>query len=99
MRKSKLILATMMLTAGMLFTGCGSQENTTEVTEVTKTQIREEVSSETDNKDQVASADEMVEPEEVVEEGMEPVTGDNLKDGVYDVTVKSSSSMFTGSVP
>ena len=42
----------------------------------------------------VASADDMVTPEEVVEEGMEPVYGDSIKDGVYEVTVDSSSSMF-----
>ena len=44
--------------------------------------------------DKVASADDMVTPEEVVEEGMEPVYGDSIKDGVYEVTVDSSSSMF-----
>ncbi len=44
--------------------------------------------------DKVASADEMVDPENVVEEGMEPVYADSLNDGVYDVTVDSSSSMF-----
>ncbi|MBR0145773.1 MAG: hypothetical protein IJM25_03825 [Eubacterium sp.] len=35
-----------------------------------------------------------VEKEEVVSEGMVPVTGDQLKDGTYEITVKSSSSMF-----
>ena len=44
--------------------------------------------------DKVASADDMVTPEEVVEEGMEPVYGDSIKDGAYEVTVDSSSSMF-----
>lgn len=44
--------------------------------------------------DKVASADDMVTPEEVVEEGMTPVYGTALKDGVYDVVVNSSSSMF-----
>jgi sirohydrochlorin cobaltochelatase len=44
--------------------------------------------------DKVASADDMVTPEEVVEEGMTPVYGTDLKDGVYDVVVNSSSSMF-----
>lgn len=42
----------------------------------------------------VASADDMVTPEEVAEEGMEPVYAEALKDGVYEVTVDSSSSMF-----
>lgn len=43
---------------------------------------------------QVASAEDMVTPEEVVEEGMEPIYGDSIKDGIYDVIVDSSSSMF-----
>ena len=43
---------------------------------------------------QVASAEEMAAPEEVVEEGMEPIPGDQVKDGVYDITVDSSSRMF-----
>lgn len=42
----------------------------------------------------VASKDEMVTPEDVVEEGMVPIEGTSVKDGVYDVTVDSSSSMF-----
>ena len=47
-----------------------------------------------DNADLIASAEEMVTMEEVVEEGMEPIPGTSLKDGVYEVTVDSSSSMF-----
>ena len=43
---------------------------------------------------QVASASEMVIPEQVVEDDMEPVPGSDVKDGVYQVTVDSSSSMF-----
>lgn len=43
---------------------------------------------------QVASADEMAPAEEVVEEGMVPVYGDQLNDGTYAVEVASSSSMF-----
>lgn len=44
--------------------------------------------------DTVASADEMAGVEDVVEEGMTPIDGSQVKDGVYDVTVDSSSSMF-----
>lgn len=44
--------------------------------------------------EQVASVDEMTVQEDVVEDGMEPIYGDSLKDGVYPVTVDSSSSMF-----
>ncbi len=43
---------------------------------------------------QVATAEDMVTPEEVVEEGMEPIYGDAVQDGVYEVVVDSSSSMF-----
>ena len=44
--------------------------------------------------DAVASADEMAGVEDVVEEGMTPIDGSQVKDGVYDITVDSSSSMF-----
>ncbi len=43
---------------------------------------------------QVASQDEMAEAKEVLEEGMVPIEGMELKDGIYEVTVDSSSSMF-----
>lgn len=36
-----------------------------------------------------------VEKQEVVTPGMVPVTGDQLKDGTYNITVRSSSSMFS----
>lgn len=42
----------------------------------------------------VADASQMTTVEEVVEEGMTPIGPEFLKDGVYPVTVKSSSSMF-----
>ena len=45
-------------------------------------------------KDRVASSSDMADVQDVVEEGMEPVYGTALKDGVYAVTVDSSSSMF-----
>lgn len=43
---------------------------------------------------QVASADQMTTVEDVVDENMVPVYGDALRDGVYPITVDSSSSMF-----
>lgn len=42
----------------------------------------------------VAGAEDMTTVENVVEEGMEPVYADSLKDGIYPVEMKSSSSMF-----
>ena len=44
--------------------------------------------------DKVADASEMTEVEDVVDPGMVPVYADSLKDGVYDVAMRSSSSMF-----
>ena len=43
---------------------------------------------------QVASAEEMAAPEQIGEEGMEPINGEQVNDGVYDITVDSSSRMF-----
>ena len=43
---------------------------------------------------EVASGDETVEAQEVVEAGMVPMGGEMLRDGVYPVAVNSSSSMF-----
>lgn len=44
--------------------------------------------------DQVAGSGDMAAPQTVGEPDMTPVTADQLADGVYDVTVDSSSSMF-----
>lgn len=50
--------------------------------------------AENEKSGEVASGDETVEAKEVVEEGMEPVLADALKEGTYEVKVDSSSSMF-----
>lgn len=42
----------------------------------------------------VATADEMVKPEEVVDENMVPIYGTEVNDGTYAIEVASSSSMF-----
>ena len=42
----------------------------------------------------VAAADDMTDVIDIVPEGMEPVTADRLNDGVYEVAVDVSSSMF-----
>ena len=48
----------------------------------------------TESTKQVADESDMAQPQEVIQEGMEPVEADALKDGEYTVTVDSSSSMF-----
>ena len=75
---SKKTLLAALLAALMLTSGCGS----------TAAQTGETGTS------NVASASDMAEVEEVVEEGMTPISGDKAKDGTYNVTVKSSSKMF-----
>lgn len=50
--------------------------------------------AEADVSDQVASADEMAEPENVVEDWMVPIYGNELNDGTYEAEAASSSSMF-----
>lgn len=44
---------------------------------------------------QVASAEEMITPQDVVDEDMVPIYGDKLQDGTYSMEVRSSSSMFS----
>lgn len=44
--------------------------------------------------DQVASEDEMAAAQQIGEEGMIAVSGEDVKDGTYDITVDSSSPMF-----
>lgn len=43
---------------------------------------------------EIASTSEMVQPEPVTEDWMVPVTADELRDGEYEIEVRSSSSMF-----
>ena len=100
----------LLLAAGMLLgllTGCGSETASvasapsadvteaagSEVTEATAEPASAEESA-APKADQVASAGEMTTVEEVVEEGMIPVYPSELKDGTYEVEMKSSSSMF-----
>lgn len=49
---------------------------------------------ETDTTSQVASSSEMADPVELDTEGLTAVTGDQIKDGTYEIDVESSSSMF-----
>lgn len=66
-----------------------TEEQTTEINTASGTDATAE-----DATNHVASADEMATPQDVVDEDMVPIYGDSLKDGVYSITVDSSSSMF-----
>lgn len=92
MKKANVILSLLLAAAMLLPVGCGADtgaENPSPSPENTAN-----VSPETDPNSQVASADQMTTVVDVVEEGMVPIDGSSIQDGVYDVTVDSSSSMF-----
>ena len=83
---SKKTLLAALLAALMLTSGCGSSPSQQQSDTAAQT-------GETGTSN-VASASDMAEVEEVVEEGMTPISGDKVKDGTYSVAVKSSSKMF-----
>lgn len=77
-KKNVIALFMTVLLTAQIFTGCGSKESS---------------EAETENA-QVATAEEMATPEELDTEGLKEVSGDLVKDGVYDIDVDCSSSMF-----
>ena len=102
-RKKAALVLLALLTAAQL-NGCGGKETTETTAEgtasVQTTAHGDETGAgtagtETSAADgQTAGEGETVAPEEVVEDWMVPIAGDQVKDGEYDVEVKSSSSMF-----
>lgn len=77
-RKTSIIAVALLLAASQLFMGCGAKQEETKQEE-TK---------------QVATKEDMAESQEVGTEDMEPITADQLRDGVYTISVDSSSPMF-----
>ena len=75
------VAALTLLAAGNMAVLCHAEEKATEM------------ASES-GLSQVASADEMSAPVDVVDEDMNPIYADSLNDGTYPVEVLSSSSMF-----
>lgn len=108
MRKKLAGFLAAVMTVGMLFTGCGGSGTGADDSANAQKEEQKSDSQEAEEKDesmedadgtsnadeQVASAEEMIDPVDVVEEGMEPIFGESIKDGVYPVIVDSSSSMF-----
>lgn len=86
MKTKKILAVVMALTITMsMLSGCGTTDTNRSATGSANASSAES---------KVATAAEMATPEEVIENSMEPITGDSIKDGVYSVTVDSSSSMF-----
>lgn len=77
------------LLAGVL-TGCGSTANTGSDT----TAAAQEQSKDTTDYSKVASSADMSSVQAVGEDGMEAVSGKQVKDGTYSVSVDCSSKMF-----
>lgn len=99
--KNKFIALLSAFTAAMMLSSCGSQdgaassETTSEV--LSETSAEESAVSDTKSVSETEASEDTVQTvsaEEVVEEGMVPIYGSDIKDGTYDVTVDSSSSMF-----
>ena len=78
--KNKKALLSAVFAAFMLLSACGNTQ--------------QQAPAQNESTSQVASTSDMAEVEDVVEEGMTPISADKVKDGTYDVTVKSSSKMF-----
>ncbi|MDO5345405.1 MAG: hypothetical protein Q4E91_06635 [Lachnospiraceae bacterium] len=90
-RLQKMAAAAMLLmAAGALPAGTWAQESGTEAVEEAAT----EAASEAEKQGQVASAEEMIAVDEVEEDWMVPIYGEELQDGTYEVKVASSSAMF-----
>lgn len=89
MKKTRVTVLAAIFAAGMAASLVGAQE-----TEVATEAATESAAGQEAGKAPVASADEMAPVEDVVDEDMVPIYGKDVKDGVYLVTVDSSSSMF-----
>lgn len=108
MRKKIYGIAAAVCLSSVLAAGCGgkNQAETLPATGGEPVAVSEESSdSETKNdsntdadngaeNSEVAAADETAEHQSVGTEGMTPMDGSELKDGVYEIQVDSSSSMF-----
>ena len=93
MKKTHAIPALLLAALMLLPAGCGT--DTAADTPSPTLENTAQATPETTQNSQVADSSQMTTVEDVVEEGMVPIYADDLKDGVYDVTVDSSSSMFS----
>ena len=90
MKTMKQILCLALVAAMLLASGCSPATTPTGA----ESQPTQTSSTETTKSGQVASAEDMAGVENVVQEGMVPIEGSAIQDGVYSIAVDSSSSMF-----
>ncbi len=103
MKKKKIVvILAAALAAGQLLSGCGSDpaktpdeaDGASKEAQSISEESPEEVNTEDLDLSLLATADDMSEQVEIGDPDMVPVSGDKLKDGVYDVDVECSSTMF-----
>lgn len=98
MKNQKKIFALLLAAFLLLSAGCAAQEAPEQTsapaaeTTAETTAVPETTTAET--KAQVASASDMAPVEDVAQEGLTPISGSSIKDGVYEIAVDCSSSMF-----
>lgn len=96
MKNYKTALALLLAAVMLLSAGCAAQK-APEQTDAPATQTTVETTAATqaaETKAQVASASDMAGVADVAQEGLTPVSGESVKDGVYEIAVDCSSSMF-----
>lgn len=101
MKHLKTLLILVLVAVLLLTAGCGAETAPVAETPAVEAPAEEAPVEEAPAEEpaagpgsQVADASQMTTVEEVVEADMVPIYGDSLQDGVYQVTVDSSSSMF-----
>ncbi len=96
MRKLQKLAAAAAVLAliGSMSLGALAEDETEKLSQMEETAQAAEQETEQSSEAGVATAAEMVTPEEVVEDWMVPITADQLNDGAYEIEVASSSSMF-----
>ena len=107
MKTHRILLSIALIAAMLLTVGCSAQPGAStpepQVTEIPSAEEHPTPAPEAETPaleapaqsgSQVADASQMAPVEDVVEDNMVPIYGESLQDGVYDVTVDSSSSMF-----
>ena len=91
MKKQRL---TALLLALCLLAGCGTQTAPAQEPSEPQTEQAQTTEAPNDNTSAVADASQMTTVENVGSDGMTPVSAAELVDGVYNINVESSSSMF-----
>nr|WP_325184241.1 hypothetical protein [uncultured Oscillibacter sp.] len=90
--KKSLILLLSLVTAALLAAGCGAAKDVPAAPPAAEPEAAQAPEA---PRAAVADASQMAPVEDVVDPGLVPVRADALRDGVYDIAVDSSSSMFT----